>query len=333
MSKISVLGAGSFGTALAERLASNGHEVVICGRNVEDTEAIGAKHENPTYFPGIKLSEKISARADFPSCVRDADLVVIAVPAQAVRELAREIKPHLKSGALIVSTSKGLEEGSAKRMSEVLTEELGTNIKLAVFSGPNFALELIKRLPMAGTVASSDRDIAKRAAEFFHAPELRLYTTTDVIGVELGGVIKNAMAIAVGISDGLGMGAGARAALITRGLAEMTRLIMALGGKAETVSGLSGLGDLLLTATTDLSRNRRVGLLLGQGKKLDAVIKEIGQVVEGVKAAETVLLLAKRHQISIPIIEQVNQLLQGTISPQQGLLNLMSREPKSEHSN
>ncbi len=329
--KATVIGCGSWGTALAHHLSVAGHQVVITGNEPEVLQAIREKKQNPKYFPGEALSPKIQVEDNLKQAISAAQLVVFAVPSFAMRSSAAQAKVFLASSAVAVSVAKGLEGGTLKIMSQVLREELGEEHPVAALSGPSFALEVLRGLPTAVTLAACSHEIAKKAGSFFHYSYFRIYTSTDLIGVELGGAIKNVIALAAGVVDGLAMGNNARAALITRGVAEMQRLIVALGGDARTVAGLSGLGDLLLTATSDLSRNRRVGLGLGQGEELSHIVSRIGQVAEAVQTASKALELAKQYQIRVPIIEQVDALLAGRVSAKDAVKALLSREPRAEN--
>lgn len=332
---ITVLGAGSWGTALAHHLRKDTHpkknlEVTIWGRDVEVLSNISEKQQNPRYFPGLQLASGIRGEADLKKALEKAKLVIIALPSASVREIGNLVKPFIMQECFVVSTTKGLEQGTLKPMSAVLAEELGHPSRIAVLSGPSFALEIIRGLPTAVTVAASDLQQGKHIAGFFHYDNLRVYTSCDVKGVEFGGVIKNVIALASGVVEGAGMGANARAALLTRGLAEMQRLIVALGGEAQTVIGLSGLGDLLLTATGDLSRNRQVGLRLGRGEKLGDILSSMDQVAEGVHAAPKVLALAKQKNVSMPIAEQVVKVLAEKSSITEAVTALLSRAPGIE---
>jgi len=328
--KACVLGAGSWGTALAHHLANGPAQVVLWGRDKTVLRSIAEGNKNPHYFPDIPLSPKIKVSEDLTDALDSASLVVFAVPSAATREIAKLVSPALPNEAIIVSTAKGLEQATSSTMISVLAEELPAHQKLSVLAGPSFALEVVQGLPTAVTIAAQESSVAESAAEFFHHSAFRIYTSTDVIGVELGGIIKNVIALAAGIVDGVGMGNNARAALITRGIAEMQRLVVAFGGNRRTVAGLSGLGDLLLTATGDLSRNRQVGLRLGKGESLEQIVNSLGQVAEAVKTAPKLYNLAKNKQVSVPIIEQVNAILEEKVSIEEALSILLAREQKAE---
>lgn len=329
MTQIAVLGSGSWGTALAHHLRKAGHDVCVWGNDEKALRAIGEKGENPDFFPGLKLASGIRPEFDIKRGVEGAEVIVCCLPSNAVRSVAANLKPVLTKPVLMVSCTKGLEERSNKRMTVVLAEELGERHSVSVLSGPSFAVEVIKNLPTAIVAAAENIEIAEKVVTAFHYENFRVYTSTDVIGVEFGGVLKNIMALAVGVLDGAQMGANARAAMITRGLIEMQRLIVALGGRAETVTGLSGLGDLLLTATGDLSRNRQVGLRLGKGETLEKILSELGQVAESVSATKLALSLAQEKNVSVPIITEVYKVLSGG-NAKDSLLALLSRTPKSE---
>ncbi len=325
--KVAVLGAGSWGTALAVHLVRAGHQVCLWGIEQAVLADIAAG-ENKKYQPGARFSHCPETSLDFETAVRDAALVVFAVPSGAFREVASKLAKHF-SGQLVISVAKGLEEGSEKRLSEVLKEVL-PQAAVGVLSGPSFAREVLEKRPTAVTVAAADLGNAKRMASFFHYEYLRIYTSTDIAGVEYAGALKNVLALAIGVADGMEMGLNARAALITRGLAELGRFIEQLGGKRETVTGLSGLGDLLLTATGDLSRNRQVGMRLGKGENLNGILSDIGQVAEGVKTARVAEKLAKRFGIEAPIVSETNKILDGTQSAKDAVFSLLSRAQKNE---
>ncbi|HQH26455.1 MAG TPA: NAD(P)H-dependent glycerol-3-phosphate dehydrogenase [Oligoflexia bacterium] len=329
--KAAVIGCGSWGTALAHHLAVAGCDVVLSGNEPDVLKAVAEKHENAKYFPGEILHPELKTSDDQLVAARGAQLVVFAVPSFAMRSCASVIKRVLEKKACVVSVAKGLESASLKTMSQVLLEELPQGQPVAVLSGPSFALEVLRGLPTAVTVAAHTHDTARKAGKFFHYAYFRVYTSTDVVGVELGGAIKNVIAVAAGVVDGLGMGNNARAALITRGIVEMQRIILACGGDARTVAGLSGLGDLLLTATGDLSRNRRVGLGLGRGEKLSDIVSRLGQVAEAVETTGKALELARRHNIQAPIIEQIDAIIAGRATPGEAVKNLLSREQRAEN--
>jgi len=333
ISKVAVLGAGSWGTALAHHLAAHSglESVVIWGRDRKTISAIDEQKENPRYFPGIKLASGLQATTELESAVSGAELVLLSVPSSAIRETAQAAKKFLSPNAVLLNTAKGLEKATLKRPSEVLSEVCPEyKDKIAGLSGPSFARELIENRPTAVVIAAQDKTLAKGLAGIFNCGLLRVYSSEDLLGLELGGAFKNVIALAVGISDGKEFGLNARAALITRGLAEMSRLIVALGGRPETVNGLSVLGDLFLTCTGDLSRNRQVGLRLGKGEKIPEILADLGQVSEGVHAAPRVLELAKKLGVEVPITEQVVGVLEDQKTVEEAVSALFSRNTGQE---
>ena len=325
-----VVGGGSWGTSLARILAAKGRDVRLWVRDPDLAEAIERHRENPRYLPGVRLDGPLRATSDLEGALAGAMLVVSALPSHVVRSVMAEAAPHVESEAIVVSASKGIEEDSLKRMTEVLEEVLGGRERLGVLSGPSFAAEVSRGCPTAVTLAAYDPDIAEAARVAFFAPRFRVYTSDDVVGVELGGAVKNVVAIATGIADGLEYGHNARAALITRGLAEISRLGTALGGQRLTFMGLAGLGDLVLTCTGELSRNRTVGLRLGRGETLESILTEMRQVAEGVRSTRSVRDLAERIEVEMPIVEQVYEMLYHAKSPQVVVEELMTRESKPE---
>ncbi|MCW8971978.1 MAG: NAD(P)H-dependent glycerol-3-phosphate dehydrogenase [Gammaproteobacteria bacterium] len=327
---IAVLGAGSWGTALAIQLARNGIEVLLWGRNADEMARMAADRCNTRYLPDIGLPEKLSPVADLAQTLATAADVLVVVPSHAFRQTLTQIAPLLKPGSRVAWATKGLEPGSRKLLHQVARETLGEGYPAAVISGPTFAKEVARGLPTAVTVASTDPHTAEHFAACLHGGTFRAYTASDVVGVELGGACKNVLAIAAGIADGLGYGANTRAALITRGLAELMRLGAPLGGHPETFMGLAGLGDLVLTCTDDQSRNRRVGLALGQGKSLEEAIASIGQAVEGVKSAPEVFALAREIGVEMPITEQVYRVLYEGETAREAVAALLHREQKAE---
>lgn len=331
---IAVLGAGSWGTALAMLLARNDHKVNLWSHNAEHAATMQQSRENNRYLPGLTFPEKLSVSTDLEETFKDVTNILVVVPSHAFRETLKRIKPFLSSSHTIAWATKGLETDSNKLLHQVAREELaefGDKISLAVISGPTFAKEVAQGLPGAVTVASDDQALSLEWANLLHNDYFRAYTGDDVIGVELGGACKNVIAIAAGIADGMGFGANARSALIARALAEITRLGVSLGANAETFTGLTGLGDLVLTCTDDQSRNRRTGMALGAGKRLEDVIKEIGQVVEGVATAKEVVALAKIQDIDMPITEQVYNVLYNNYSHEAAVNALFNRTIKKEN--
>jgi glycerol-3-phosphate dehydrogenase (NAD(P)+) len=327
---IAVLGAGSYGTALAIQLARSGHPTRLWARDAGHITRLAGERVNARYLPGCRFPALLSPVADLQSAIGGITHAIIAVPSHAVRALLEKLKPMLGPGQKLACAAKGLEPDSCKLMHEVFAEVLGRGFPLAIVSGPTFASEVGKGMPTAVTVASADPAVAAEFAAFLHSGVFRAYTATDVVGVEVGGAVKNVLAIAVGAADGLGFGANTRALMITRGLAEIMRLGEALGGERETLMGLAGLGDLLLTCTDDQSRNRRMGLALAAGKSVQQAQDEIGQVVEGVRVAKEVVRLAARLKVEMPISQQVARVLHEGVSPIEAFRALTSRPSKAE---
>jgi glycerol-3-phosphate dehydrogenase (NAD(P)+) len=327
---IAVLGAGAWGTALSVLLARNGHPVWLWGNNPTHLDRLAHERVNATALPGIALSPEIEMRADLVKVARTAIDFLVAVPSHAFRETVTALQPHINTNATVAWATKGLEPGSGRLLSEVAGEIFGSGVAIAVVSGPTFAGEIARGLPAALTVAAKRPAVAEHVAGWLRNDRVRVYTSDDVAGVQLGGAIKNVMAIAAGISDGLGFGANARAALVTRGLAELTRLGVAMGGKPETFMGLAGAGDLILTCTDDTSRNRRVGLGLGRGRSLRDVLSEIGQEAEGVATTRELYHLAQAKNIEMPITEQVYRVLYEKLPPQAAVEALLKRDPRPE---
>lgn len=327
--RVGVLGAGSWGTALANHLAKNGCDVMMWSYEKDVADSITQSHENTRYMKGVPLHPGLRSTSDVAEAMRDAAIVLSVTPAQHVRRVLVDAVPLMPKDALIVSASKGIETSSLKTMAEVL-DEMAPGKHTAFLSGPSFALEVAREMPTAVAMASHDEAAATVAQELFQSPYFRVYTNPDVIGVELGGALKNVMAIAAGMSSGLGLGHNTLAALITRGLAEMARLGVALGANPLTFSGLAGMGDLILTCTGDLSRNRSVGMSLGQGKTIDQILSEMSQVAEGVETTRAAHALARKSGIDMPIVAQVHAVLFEGATAQEALQDLMTREPKPE---
>ncbi len=326
-----VLGAGSWGTALAVQLARRGHDVVLWDRNEARCAAIDQDHRNPRYLSEISLPPTLRASADLEASVARARLLVPAVPSHALRGVVDACGPVIPDDTVICCATKGIEEGSLGTMAEVLAAVVpgGAREAITILSGPSFAREVAQGLPTAVVVAGPDA-AARQAAEAFHGDGFRAYHTEDVVGVCVGGSLKNVMAIACGVSDGIGLGDNARAALITRGLAEVTRLARAMGANPLTMMGLAGMGDLVLTCTGDQSRNRRVGLALGRGRTLADILEELGEVAEGVITAKTAWNLGRRLGVEMPITEQIHGLLYEEKPAADALHDLLSRQRKAE---
>jgi glycerol-3-phosphate dehydrogenase (NAD(P)+) len=327
-----VLGAGSWGTALGAVLAAKGSPVVLWDKDVPVLETIAKTHENARYLPGVALPPSLGATPDIARALEGAELVVLAVPSHAMRAVAIEAKRHLHAGVPLCSVAKGIEVDTLMTMCEVLEDVLPVQMHpyLTFLSGPSFAKEVAKGLPTAVTIAGRWERISKIVADAFHGKSFRPYTSIDVTGVEIGGCVKNVVAIAAGFADGMGFGANARAALITRGLAEISRLAVRKGANPMTLSGLSGLGDLVLTCSSEQSRNHTVGFGLGQGKKLEDIQKEIGQVAEGVLNAKSVHALSRKLGVEMPISEMVYRVLYEGQAPRAAVVELMTREIKPE---
>jgi glycerol-3-phosphate dehydrogenase (NAD(P)+) len=325
-----VIGGGAWGTALSIHLGRIGHDVRLWIREAEVVGRMIERRDNPAYLPGVRVPDTVHPVAEIARALERADVVIGSVPAQFARGTFREIAPQLVSGTAVVVTTKGIEEKTLALPLEVAAAELGDAAPLAILSGPSFASEVAGGLPTAVVVASSSRKLANRLQQVLSSRELRIYTNGDPIGVQLAAALKNVMAIAVGIADSLGLGTNARAGLITRGLAEIRRLIMARGGEEVTASGLAGLGDLVLTCTGDLSRNRRVGRRLGRGERLLDILEGSRAVAEGVRTARSARDLARRHGVEMPIVEGVYRILYEDESPEEGLDRLLSRPLTSE---
>jgi len=327
---IAVLGAGSWGTALAMLLARNGVSVRLWDRDADHVARLKQERSNERYLPGIELPDLVAPEADLGAALQQADYVLVVVPSGGFRSVLQQVRSHIGASFNLIWASKGLEPGTGRFLHQVVDEELPGHREIAALSGPSFAKEVAKGLPTAVTVVSKQPEYAQRVAQLFHCLRFRTYTTDDVIGVELGGSVKNVLAIAAGISDGLGYGANARAALITRGLAEIMRLGTRLGGDRETFMGLAGVGDLVLTCTDDQSRNRRLGLAIGRGVPLQQAVEEIGQAVEGLHTAKELDTLAKANKVDMPITEQVKQILYDGEAPAAAVEALLTRDPKPE---
>jgi glycerol-3-phosphate dehydrogenase (NAD(P)+) len=327
---VAVLGVGSWGTALAMLLARNGHTVRLWGHDPEEVAPLQRDRENRRYLPGILFPATLTVGVDLAEALAGVELALVVTPSHAYRATLERLRPHLPATAGLAWATKGLEPGSGLFLHEVTAEVLGAAWPAAVISGPSFAGEVAQGLPTAVTVAAQAVKHARRVATALHGSSLRAYTSTDVIGVELGGAIKNVLAIAAGIADGLGFGANARAALITRGLAEMVRLGLAVGGQRETFMGLTGVGDLVLTCTDDQSRNRRFGLAIGRGEPVEAALAAIGQVVEGAATAREALRLARQRRVEMPITEQVDRVLHHGQNPRRAVEILLARDLKPE---
>lgn len=330
-----VIGAGSWGTALAKLLSDKGCAVNLWAHRPEHAAEITTHRENLTYLPGFKLGDKLIATSDLAQAVKGRLMVVMVVPSHGFRQVFRQLLPHLHNDTYVISAVKGIENDTLMTMDQVMSDELARLAKpprfhLGVLAGPSFAKEVAANVPTAVAVAFPTRAEAQLAQQFFNAPRFRVYAATDVIGMEISGALKNIVAIAAGICDGLGYGTNTRAALITRGLAEITRLGVKMGAQPLTFSGLAGLGDLVLTCTGDLSRNRQVGLKLGQGRKIDEIVAEMEMVAEGVKTTRSAWNLAQREKVEMPILEQVYQVIYEGLDCDQAVKTLLARSLKEE---
>lgn len=327
--KLAVLGAGSMGIATAILLNGNGHEVVVWSPFKEEADNLIKNRENKDKLPGIIIPKSINILTDIKKATANKDIIILAIPAQRVRETIRKIKDEINKNTIFVCCSKGIEEKSKALMTEVIKEELAF-VNIVALSGPSHAEEIAARMPTAVVAASKSEECAKIVQNIFMNDYFRVYTNSDVIGVELGGAIKNVIALCAGISDGLGFGDNSKAALMTRGIAEIQRLGEKMGAKAETFAGLTGVGDLIVTCTSMLSRNRRAGILIGKGKKIDDVLKDIGMVVEGYTTVKPLLELAKEKNVSMPITKEAYEILYNNKDPMTAVKELMQRGKKHE---
>ncbi|CAI1631675.1 Glycerol-3-phosphate dehydrogenase [NAD(P)+] [Serratia entomophila] len=328
---MTVIGAGSYGTALAITLARNGHSVVLWGHNPTQIQKLQQDRCNQAFLPGVPFPDSLLLEADLPRALAASRDVLVVVPSHVFGDVLRQLKPHLRPDARILWATKGLEAETGRLLQDVACEALGDDIPLAVVSGPTFAKELAAGLPTAIALAATDAQFAEDLQQLLHCGKsFRVYSNPDFIGVQLGGAVKNVIAIGAGMSDGIGFGANARTALITRGLAEMSRLGSALGADPSTFMGMAGLGDLVLTCTDNQSRNRRFGIMLGQGKGVQEAQDSIGQVVEGYRNTKEVLALAQRHGVEMPITEQIYQVLYCNKDAREAALSLLGRTRKDE---
>lgn len=330
MAKVSIIGAGSWGTALATVLESNGHEVTIWSAIGEEIEMLKEKREHVTKLPGVKLAESIRLTTDLKEAVTGRNLLVLAVPSVFTRSTARNMKPFVEEGQLIVNVAKGIEEETLMILTDIIEEEI-PQARVAVLSGPSHAEEVGKGLPTTCVAGAKTREAAEYIQNIFMNDVFRVYTSSDMLGIELGGALKNVIALAAGMADGLGYGDNTKAALITRGIAEIGRLAIAMGAEYETISGLTGIGDLIVTCASVHSRNRKAGMLIGQGKTMEEATKEVQMVVEGVYSAKAAMSLSEKYHVPMPIIEQVNQVLFQDKPVKEAVQELMLRDKKAEH--
>ncbi len=330
MAKVSVIGAGSWGTALASLLCKNGHEVTLWSIVEAEVEMLREKREHVDKLPGVKLSESMEITTDLQKAVRGAELMVLAVPSPFTRSTAQKMAPLVEKGQLIVNVAKGIEESTLMTLTDIIEEEI-PGCRAAVLSGPSHAEEVGRGLPTTVVAGARDRETAEFIQNIFMNQVFRVYTSPDMLGIELGGALKNVIALAAGIADGLGYGDNTKAALITRGIVEMSRIGVACGGRIETFQGLTGIGDLIVTCASVHSRNRKAGYLMGQGKTMKEAMDEVKMVVEGVYSAKAAVALARKYHVEIPIIEQVHAVLFEDKSAREAVAGLMVRDKKVEN--
>jgi len=329
MLKVAFLGGGSFGTALSIMLAKKGIKVNIWDRKLSVIDDINIKRENIKYLPKVIVPAGVTAFIDIEKVISDSDIIVLSVPSHAIRELSKIIAPQLKQNQIVVSIAKGIEEHSSNRISQVIEEEIPSN-PIVIISGPSHAEEVALDLPTTVVVTSKKMEYAKIVQDVFMTSKFRVYTNEDIIGVEIGGAVKNIIALAAGVSDGIGYGDNSKAALMTRGMSEIIKIGTVLGGKTETFYGLTGMGDLIVTCTSMHSRNRRAGILIGKGVPMEKACEEIGMVVEGIKATRAFYELKEREQVSMPITDVLYKVLFEGKDPKDGVHELMSRNKKDE---
>ena len=331
MAKISVIGSGGWGIALTILLHKNGHDLTIWSFDKKEAEELKKTRQNKTKLPNILLPEDIKVTNDLKETVDDKDILILAVPSKAIRSVSKSLKNIIKDNQIVVNVAKGLEEDTLETMTDIIEEELkDKNPKVAVLSGPSHAEEVGRGIPTTCVVSAHNKELTLYLQNIFMNPSFRVYTSPDMLGVEIGGALKNVIALAAGIADGLNYGDNTKAALITRGIKEISSLGVAMGGEQSTFYGLTGLGDLIVTCASMHSRNRRAGILLGQGKTLDEAIKEVNMVVEGVYSAKSALMAAKKYNVEIPIIEQVNAVLFENKNAAEAVNELMIRDKKLE---
>lgn len=330
MSKISIIGAGSWGTALAVVLHKNGHELTVWSCIESEVEMLKEEHEQVEKLPGVKLAEDIIFTTDLKSAIEGRDMLVLAVPSPFTRSTAKSMSPFVEEGQLIVSVAKGIEEDTVMTLSQIISEEI-PQCETAVLCGPSHAEEVGNGIPTTLVAGARKKATAEFVQNTFMNDVLRIYTSPDVLGMEIGASLKNVIALAAGMADGLGYGDNTKAALITRGIAEMSTLAVAMGAKKETLSGLTGIGDLIVTCASKHSRNRKAGMLIGQGKSMQEAMDEVKMIVEGVYSAKAAMELAEQYHVSLPIIEQVNEVLFDNKSAKDAVSELMLREKKVEH--
>ena len=329
MSKVSVIGAGSWGTALAILLEKNGHEVTLWSHREEEAKELAKSREHKSKLPGVQIPERIEITGNLESALQAKDVLVFAVPSVAVRSTEKKVAPYVKKGQLIVNVAKGIEETTLMTLTDIIEEEI-PGAKGCVLSGPSHAEEVSRGLPTTCVVGAKDKETAEFLQNVFMSPVFRVYISPDILGIELGGALKNVIALAAGTADGLGYGDNTKAALITRGITEIARLGIAMGAKADTFYGLSGIGDLIVTCASKHSRNRKAGYLMGQGRSMQQAMDEVNMVVEGVYSAKAGLALSQKYKVEMPIIEQVNKVLFEGKAPAAAVKELMVRDKKIE---
>lgn len=329
MSKVSVIGAGSWGTALAILLEKNGHEVTLWSHREEEAKELAKSREHKSKLPVVQIPERIEITGNLESALQAKDVLVFAVPSVAVRSTAKKVAPYVKKGQLIVNVAKGIEETTLMTLTDIIEEEI-PGAKGCVLSGPSHAEEVSRGLPTTCVVGAKDKETAEFLQNVFMSPVFRVYISPDILGIELGGALKNVIALAAGTADGLGYGDNTKAALITRGITEIARLGIAMGAKADTFYGLSGIGDLIVTCASKHSRNRKAGYLMGQGRSMQQAMDEVNMVVEGVYSAKAGLALSQKYKVEMPIIEQVNKVLFEGKAPAAAVKELMVRDKKIE---
>ena len=330
MAKAGVIGSGSWGTALARVLSKNGHEVTLWSRREEESRMLREERENKSKLPGVKLPDDILCTTDLEQTVEGKDILVLATASPSIRSMAKKMAPYVAAGQLIVDVSKGIEESTLMILTDVIAQEI-PQCRAAVLSGPSHAEEVGRDIPTTVVAGAKDRETAEYIQNLFMNKVFRVYTSPDMLGIELGGALKNVIALAAGAADGLGCGDNTKAALITRGIAEMSRLGVAMGGHIETFNGLTGIGDLIVTSASMHSRNRRAGILIGQGKTMQEAMDEVKMVVEGVNSAKAAKTLAEKYGIDMPIVQEVNQVLFEDKPAREALADLMLRDKKIEH--
>lgn len=331
MSRIGVIGAGSWGTALSVVLSNNGHDVIIWSIMEDEIKMLSDKHEHVDKLPGVKLDDSISFTTDMKEAIESSDMLVLAVPSVFTRSTAKSMAPYVKDKQIIVCVAKGIEDDTYMTISEVVESEI-PQADVAIMCGPSHAEEVGVGLPTTVVAGATTRKTAEKIQDTFMNEVFRVYTSPDILGMELGGSLKNVIALAAGMADGLGYGDNTKAALITRGISEITRLALKMGAKPETLSGLTGIGDLIVTCESKHSRNRKAGMLMGQGYTMEEATKEVKMVVEGIYSAKAALALGKKYEVELPIIEGVNEVLFNNKSAKEGVLELMQREKRVEHS-